>query len=663
MRLIVDTESDGLLKDATKFHCIVSKDVDTGLKQQFYGEQTVPRDHGSVQLGAEYVSKADMMIGHNLVLHDVPLLYKLTGHAYRGRILDTLVWSRANDPDRQMPPGCPYVTTTKAGTKQKVGPHSLQAWGYRVGRGKVEHEDWSVFSPEMLHRCHEDVEINHLVLNALCRESSCTLDTVPAYVWVENRVAQLLRQQEEYGWLVDKPKLIKNIGILENLIDVLEDKILPALPMIAVREEGKEKQKDETALPTYKYVKTPFLKNGKWNAQVEKVFPELMQFKPFNNPDTEHMTLIKESGHPCKFSVGGPFSRVSFRQIKLSSSDEIKGFLLKQGWKPTEWNIIKKGPNKGQVSSPKLTEDSYDSLDTVRGKLGRKIAQHIKANHRLSQMRGWLEAIAPDGRIHAPVMGQGCPTVRMQHKVIVNVPSPEKKSFFAKKMREVFIAAPGYTLVGTDSVSCQVRMLCHYMGDDEFTYSVLHGKKEDGSDIHSLNMNKAGLPTRGHAKNFFYGFIFGAGPAKVGKLINQGKDAGKQIIDRYLSGLPKLDALRKGLKLKWDTHGYIIGLDGRKIYPRTQKDILCYLLQGAEAILMKWAMCYVNYWIVQEGLDAHQVNIMHDEYTFETRDDPDTVERVKFLTRYAIQKAGEDLGLLVPADGDPKSGPNWYKIH
>ena len=658
MRAVTDTESDGLLMDATKFHCICTHNIDTKQTHKFYGVATVPGDHGSIECGTDYLRRHDMLIGHNLIGHDLPLLNKLTDDPYMGKVLDTLIWSRALDPDRPMPPGCPTHMVTKSGNKDRIGPHSLAAWGWRLGFHKVEHEDWSEFSPEMLHRCQTDVAINVLVLDALCKETGCTLDTIPPWVWVEQRVAQLLRKQEERGWLVDQEKLAKNTGILEHLIDVLEEQIIPDLPMIAVREESKKKQEDTTALPEYKCVERWATKGGKWSAQTQRVFPEFEQAKPYD-PHVQHTSLY--NGQPVKFSVGGPFSRVSFRQISLSSMDEIKDFLLKQGWQPTEWNIIKKGPRKGEVSSPKLTEDSYDSLDTVTGKLGRKIAQHIKANHRLRDFRRWWDNIAPDGRIHAYVNGQGCPTVRMQHKVLVNVPSPEKKSFFAKKMREVFIAAPGYVLVGTDAVSCQARLLCHYMGDDEFTYSVVHGKKSDGTDLHSLNMNKTGLPTRGHAKNFFYGFIFGAGPAKVGRLVQRGKDVGKQIIDRYLANLPKLMALRDGLKSKWDQYGYITGIDGRKIYPRTQKDLLCYLLQGGEAILMKWAMCYVNYWIAQEGLDAHQVMIMHDEYTFEVRIGQE--ERVKYLTKLAIQKAGEDLGLTVPADGDPASGPNWYKIH
>jgi len=651
-QLVIDTESDGLVDEATQFHCIVAKDISTKGRYEFYGDETVVGHHGSITCGVDYAfTPGDVLpIGHNLIGHDIPLVEKLTGRHWRGRVLDTLILSRACNADRRLPPGCPTKNVGCKGASGKVGPHSLQAWGYRVGRGKPEHHDWNTFSPDMLFRCQEDVEINHLVLNALLSEVGVnSIEELPDWVWVEMKVAELLVEQEKTGWLIDRNRLAHNIKILENLKQVLERKLQPNLPWIAKPAEGKE-----TGGGAYKWVKNPFLKSGQWSKPVVNLFPEFQQFKPAH-PD---LVIRKRDGTTLNWSIGGPFCRVEFRQIRLTSDAEVKGYLMSLGWVPLEWNYSKKTK---AVTSPKLTEESMDLSKDKVGKTGMQIMQHIKCCHRLGQMIGWLGAIDKDGRIHAYVNGQGCPTARMTHKVIVNVPSPEKKSFYAKKMREVFVAEEGYTLVGTDSVSCQVRMLCHYMGDDEFTNVVLNGKKEDGTDIHSFNKDKAGLPTRGHAKNFFYGFIFGAGAAKVGKLVNKDAKAGKKIINDYLEGLPKLKALKEGLLSKYKQRGYLIGLDGRKLYPRSDKDCLVTLLQGGEAILMKWAMVYVNHWIRQEGLDARQVNIMHDEYTFEVKLGQEA--RVKGLTRYAIQKAGEDLGLTVPADGDPASGRSWKDIH
>jgi hypothetical protein len=73
---------------------------------------------------------------------------------------DTLILSRLLSPDRKSPPGW----------KGKPAPHSVEAWGMRFGRPKPGHEDWSKFSPEMLHRCTEDTLITEMILYELLKE-------------------------------------------------------------------------------------------------------------------------------------------------------------------------------------------------------------------------------------------------------------------------------------------------------------------------------------------------------------------------------------------------------------------------------------------------------------------------------------------------------------
>lgn len=460
---------------------------------------------------------------------------------------------------------------------------------------------------------------------------------LPDWLNMELKISALTHKMGKHGWLVDKALINKHIQTLDKIIADIEAEVMPDIPEYCVVHEKVLEKNAEGDVVLYHHVTKPYLKSGLPSRQVADRWN------------------VEERNNISSF---GPFTRVGFEKINLRAEGQIKRYLLSMGWQPTEWNISKTGKNKGKVTSPKLTEDSYDSITSG---VGRKIAQYLKACHRRSQMQGWLEVIKEDGRIESLVNPQAAPTVRMTHKNIVNIPSVEKKAFFAKEMRECFIAKTGYVLVGCDSDADQIRKLCHYMGDDKFTDAVLNGDKDKGTDIHTFNMQLAGLPTRGHAKNFFYGFIFGAGPTKIGKLINKGPEAGKKIINQYMTRLPKLKVLIDGLKEAFKRRGYLIAIDGRRIYPRKEHELLCYLLQAAEAIGMKKAMCHVNYWIGIEGLDANQVCIMHDEYTFEVREDH--AGRVAYLCEEAIRQAGRDLGLNVPMDGTAKIGKNWAEIH
>ena len=467
---------------------------------------------------------------------------------------------------------------------------------------------------------------------------------LPFWVEKEMRVSEICQRIEQVGWLVDRPLIEHHIKTLDAMIASLEQVILPQIPLhVEVHEQKAEKEEDGTVIE-YNYVKKPFMKSGKYSKSVNTWYD--------NGADTKH-------------EVWGPFTRVSFEQIKLTSDGQVKQYLLSIGWQPLEWNIAKVGKNKGKVTSPKITEESLDSIDNNIGKL---IAQYLKACHRRSQLTGWLEHIREDGRLPMVIDPQGTPTGRASHKIIANVPSPDKAPFFSKEMRECFIAKPGYVLVGCDSASDQIRKLCHYMGDEEFTYAVIHGKKEDGTDMHSLTMKKANLPSRGHAKNFFYGSVmFGAGDLKTGKLLRiKGTDEfkkkkGKEAKETYFRQMPKFKNLLDGLKRTYKERGYLIALDGRPLFPRKENDLMAYLIQSAEAVMMKLALCYIDYWMQQENIDANIVGWYHDEYTIEVREDQ--AERVRWLAEEAIRQAGRDLNLKVPSDGDGQIGANWYEIH
>lgn len=97
----------------------------------------------------------------------------------RVNIIDTLVWSQTLNPDRKLPKGCPTIRPNPfTGKNDKVGPHSVDAWGYRVSRAKPSHHDWTKFSPEMLHRCSEDVVIQEKIFYALLEEAGLTTDEI-----------------------------------------------------------------------------------------------------------------------------------------------------------------------------------------------------------------------------------------------------------------------------------------------------------------------------------------------------------------------------------------------------------------------------------------------------------------------------------------------------
>jgi len=192
--LVFDIEANGLLESKdlipglSTVWCIVTQDTTTK-ETNSYGPNEIDK-------GVNALADADTLIGHNIINYDMPALKRVTGFVPKDtKLIDTLVWSRVLNPDRKLPIGCPthcasLVYDTKIvlkdelgaeyhpmkGRKNIIGPHSLAAWGWLLGREKPEHTDWWHYTPEMLHRCEVDVKINTATLFALLQEAGLSLD-------------------------------------------------------------------------------------------------------------------------------------------------------------------------------------------------------------------------------------------------------------------------------------------------------------------------------------------------------------------------------------------------------------------------------------------------------------------------------------------------------
>lgn len=642
-RVVVgDLEANGLLNQATHVWCGVFKDIKTKQVWKFTPDK-IPQM-------LKFMDTCDVMIIHNGVGYDWPLLRKLYGYEYKGKKVDTLLMSRLQDENRRLPFGCPTMHNGK-----RVGPHSLLAWGYRVGRGKVDHEDWDNFTPEMLHRCSEDVEIGELVYYSLMEEGA-PYNWIPAHK-LTFRLFEILQQQEEYGWLVDRPYMERCIRMLTRFMDKIDRVVEPLLPYVCEIGEAKVKG-------VVNYVKKPFLASGEYSAVTNRWFAA-------NNIDASSRI------------VSGPFTRVSFRKVNLGSGDEVKAYLLQLGWVPEHWNTN----DNGDRTSPKLSVDEpFYGLTSGVGKL---IAKRIQIRHRRSQIEGWIERIRPDGRIGSRVTGLAS-TGRAKHADIVNVPGTE--AFFGKQMRKCFICKPGFKIVGTDSAGCQNRMLAARVKDPNFTETLINGTKEAKTSIHWVNVKAikdvAGYDVSyGLAKSLNYAFMFGASDNKLGLMIGKGKEAGAEIRKALLSVSAGFEALVAALTAEWRSNakkrkrviqtrwgdkvveefydGWVVGLDGRPIFIASEHTILVYVLQSDEAIMMSAAYCMLykratdRGWVW--GKDWGLLIWYHDEYQAEVRED--IAEEFAEIADSCIVDAGKYFKIDCPHEGESAIGNNWKETH
>ena len=624
---VFDIEANGLLRQATKIHCIVFSD----LKKQ----EVVKFGPDELTKALDYLQSCDVLIGHNILEYDLPLIEKLHGIKFKGAKVDTLIMSRLLNPKRFLPPNA---------KDRKAGPHSLYAWGVRCGIDKPEHEDWENFSPEMMHRCVEDVSINVTTYHMLMDEAKggeWKNAFLLTFKFVEN-----LQRQEEYGWKVDRPWMEWCISTLEKRLERIDKAVVPRLPyLVDILEIKKDGERQ--------FIRKPFLKSGK---KAESVYSYAAKWN---------------LGQEFVDAVVGPFSRILFRKVDMGSGEETKNFLLSLGWEPLEWNTN----DAGERTSPKLSKD--DPFEGLTDGVGSLIARRVQYRHRQSALKGLLELIREDGAIPSIATGL-TDTYRLKHKNIVNIPAA--KSLFGWQMRKCFIAREGMVLVSTDSDSCQLRMLGGRMNNADYINAIINGDKSKGTDLHSLTKKIGDIESRDLAKNVMYCLLFGGGDTKLGKTAKK-PGQGAQLREKLYKGFDGLGEHMEDLERQWTStarrvynkvmrrmelvDGKIRGLDGRPITVPFKHQLLVYELQSDEAIMMQAAYNKAIMDLERKGLrygsDFGSVCHYQDEFTFETK--PEYAELVKEVSENAIVWAGKFYKIICPHKGDGKIGNNWYAVH
>lgn len=145
---VTDIEANNLYQKVDLFHCAWVQDAITGEEWGF-------RPHQLSEY-CEFLSEADVVVLHNGIDYDCPALAKLNGVLQTKAVFDTIVLSRALEPDR-------------------IQGHGLKPWGKALGILKGEYgeqeEAWDVFSEDMYDYCRQDVAVTTALYKHLCEKA------------------------------------------------------------------------------------------------------------------------------------------------------------------------------------------------------------------------------------------------------------------------------------------------------------------------------------------------------------------------------------------------------------------------------------------------------------------------------------------------------------
>lgn len=349
-----------------------------------------------------------------------------------------------------------------------------------------------------------------------------------------------------------------------------------------------------------------------------------------------------------------------------ASRQQVADRLIKRGWKPALWtdpgNPKKKlsTANKKPKSQPVVNDEILEELKKTMPEVG-TLANLFTLNKRIAQLRKWLELVDENGFVHGSVISCGAISGRCTHSNpnMAQVPAIDKP--YGEQCRSLWIpSSPDRVLVGIDASGLELRMLAHYMGDASYIETVVSGKQEDGTDVHTRNQKMAGLSTRSQAKTFIYAFLYGAGAEKIGSIVGGGAAEGKRLLDKFLKAMPALAKLRDKVA-KIAESGMIPALDGRKLRIRHSHAALNQLLQGGGSIVMKKARILFEDSLTDLGIDATIVADVHDEWQVDCSEED--AEMVGELGVASIAAAGEHFKMKCPLTGEYKIGKSWKDTH
>ena len=596
--LVFDLETNGLYDQATTVYCAVIYDINK--------QQTFSYGPDSIAAALDHLATADVLIGHNVIFYDLPVLQKLHSFETKSCIIDTLVCSRLvwpkevlNDLDSeqytQVPPGL-------------RGSPSLKAWGWRLADHKIDFKDFSEYSQEMLEYCIQDVNVTTKLWK---------------HIVAKNYPESALRLEHDFAWAINRQIRAGIPFDVDACLDLVDD--LRA-------------------------------KQAELEARLKEIFPPI-----------KHETVFVPKVNNAKrgYVKGQPFTKVTYQEFNPGSRDQIVERLkTKYGWVP-EATTEKGNPILNDDVLETLPYPEAKALAEymlVKKRLG-QIADGNNAwlklvNNHTGRMHG---DVITNGCITGrcahrnPNMGQvpaGYSPYGKECRALFQPPQGWDLIGIDAKALELRCLA-GYLALYDDGEYAKVvtnpEIDIHIYNQEKFGVAT--------RDI-SKRLLYAVLYGAGHLKA---GTIID--PNEKNEILL--RQLGSTAINSFMKGVPALKKLKADIALKIQERGWLYGLDKRVLYCRSDFKGLNVLLQSAGALLMKQVVINLHQSMYdldyQYGIDWHQHAMIHDEIQLSCK--PELVDVVKQNALNAFPKAQEFFGFRCPIEGDAKVGYSWYDTH
>ncbi|MGP8292179.1 DNA polymerase I [Vreelandella zhanjiangensis] len=242
-----------------------------------------------------------------------------------------------------------------------------------------------------------------------------------------------------------------------------------------------------------------------------------------------------------------------------------------------------------------------------------------------------------------------------------------------RKIRQAFIARPGYRIVAADYSQIELRIMAHLSEDKGLLEAFAEGRDihtATAAEVFGTALDKVSNDQRRSAKAINFGLIYGMSAWGLARQLRIERNQAQTYIDRYFDRYPGVARYMERIRTQAAEDGFVETVLGRRLYlpeihsqnrnrrQGAERTAINAPMQGTAADIIKQAMIDVDAWLASGKFDALMVMQVHDELVFEVKEDQ--VEEFMREVQARMQAAAE---LKVPLIVEAESGANWDEAH
>jgi DNA polymerase-1 len=276
------------------------------------------------------------------------------------------------------------------------------------------------------------------------------------------------------------------------------------------------------------------------------------------------------------------------------------------------------------------------------------------------------------GRIHTSYHQAVAATGRLSSSdpSLQNIPI---RTDAGRRIRQAFIAAPGYVLIAADYSQIELRIMAHLSGDAGLLAAFAQDEdihRATAAEVFGVAPSTVSADQRRSAKAINFGLIYGMSAFGLARQLGIGRDEAQGYVDLYFARYPGVKAYMDRIRHEARERGYVETVFGRRLYLQdinarqaarrqyAERSAINAPMQGTAADIIKKAMIAVDAWLHDSGTQARLIMQVHDELVLEVHDSAQHVVERK-LRRLMTEAAT----LRVPLKVDVGIGSNWDEAH